>query len=468
MRFGLRSRFILLISAVLLCIFAVAAYLLFRNVDISQVNDLNRESKAFAALATKPVGDSYTIYKDSGTVRVKQEIQKFTDLDSNITGVQIIGLDGTALFPNSRKGNQVLSAAQVQSFEPAYTTDSSNLITRIVEPYSDDANQHPFSIVYTVSNKELAQNILRQEIDIFVFSVIGLIVSGFVVFELMSRFFVLPVEKMSRRALAISGGDYSQQIKATRNDEIGDLARSVNQMTESLKSDIQKLQELDKLKNEFIMITSHNLRTPLTIIRGNLDLLKSGSLDEPTMNMITAIEASARSLGGFAEDMLTIASIEDGAAVLTLKPTTLQNVLKGLEEEFQTAAKDRHVTLNWRVENPEQPLQASDIHLRGAVRNLLDNAIKFTHEGGSVTLSVRHLGSETIISVHDTGIGIAPEELPKLFTKFHRGTGTLEYNYEGTGIGLYAAKLIVDAHGGTIDVKSEQGKGSTFVVHLPD
>ncbi|HEY9714475.1 MAG TPA: HAMP domain-containing sensor histidine kinase, partial [Chroococcales cyanobacterium] len=456
------------ISAVLLCLFAAAAYLLVRNAIIGQVNDLNRESKAFAALATKPIGDAYTIYKDSGTLRVKLEVQKFTDLDTNISGVQIIGPDGSELFPQAGDQLSGINAETVSNFDPAYKVNSNNFITQAVQPYFNDANQHPFSIVYTVSDHELAQNILRQETDILIFSIIGLLVSGAVVFELISRFFVLPVERMSRTAMAIRAGDYSKQIKATRNDEIGDLARSVNQMAEHLEGDIQKLQDVDKLKNEFIMIASHNLRTPLTIINGNVDIMKMSELDASIRGMVEAIETSAQNLGAFAEDMLTIASIEAGGIVLTPKPTTVGRLFKGLDKEFETQATDRHVTISWNIENPDQPLNASEIHLRGALRNLIDNALKFTKENGRIGVTVHHGDHETVIAVSDTGIGIAQAELPKLFTKFHRGTSTLEYNYSGTGIGLYAAKLVVQAHGGTITADSTEGKGSTFTIHLPD
>jgi two-component system phosphate regulon sensor histidine kinase PhoR len=107
------------------------------------------------------------------------------------------------------------------------------------------------------------------------------------------------------------------------------------------------------------------------------------------------------------------------------------------------------------------------VHLRSAIYNLLDNALKFTAEQGQIELSLAHVADAIQIVTKDNGVGIAPEEINKLFTKFHRGTSTLNYNYEGTGIGLYLTKLIITEHGGTIAVQSELGKGSTFTITLP-
>jgi signal transduction histidine kinase len=105
--------------------------------------------------------------------------------------------------------------------------------------------------------------------------------------------------------------------------------------------------------------------------------------------------------------------------------------------------------------------------MRSALGNILDNAIKFNKEDGAVTVRASAADGALTFVVADTGIGIRPEEMPKLFTKFHRGTSTLNYDYEGAGIGLYLTKLIIDKHGGRIDVESQTGKGATFTVHLP-
>jgi signal transduction histidine kinase len=126
--------------------------------------------------------------------------------------------------------------------------------------------------------------------------------------------------------------------------------------------------------------------------------------------------------------------------------------------------------LGWQFTNsvPDSvKLDLSQANMRSALGNVIDNAIKFTKEGRSVHVSSKIEDGKLVFSVADTGIGIQPDEIPKLFTKFHRGTSTLTYDYEGAGVGLYLTKLIVGEHGGQITVNSEAGQGSTFIVYLP-
>jgi signal transduction histidine kinase len=281
-------------------------------------------------------------------------------------------------------------------------------------------------------------------------------------------FFVGPIERVSREASIISQGSYEQTVKVESHDEIGDLASSVNTMSQRLLADIAKLQEVDSLKNEFITITSHNLRTPLTIIKGNIDLLDPASLPPATSKIFTSITDSAARLESFAEDMLTIASIEANTQTLKLQDITITDlVTASLRETFSSAASKKGITLNWNVRDPAAVVSVSPVHIQSVIRNLLDNAIKFTDHGGQVDFKTALEDKALVIAVHDTGIGISADEQSKLFTKFHRGTNIMQYDYAGTGIGLYVTKLITEAQHGTVRVSSETGKGSTFTVTIP-
>jgi signal transduction histidine kinase len=149
-------------------------------------------------------------------------------------------------------------------------------------------------------------------------------------------------------------------------------------------------------------------------------------------------------------------------------PADAKQFIDTTVSEFELLATKKQ--LHWQFTNdvPETAkLNLSQSNMRSALGNLIDNAIKFTKEGGAVRVLADVQDGRLAFSVNDTGIGITPEEMPKLFTKFHRGTSTAQYDYEGAGIGLYLAKLIVTEHGGEVAVKSDPGKGTTFTVYLP-
>lgn len=466
-RGGLRLKFILLISSVLLAIFALTAYFLIRNVRTSLNNNINQESKAFASLATKPIGDTYSLYQDSGTERIRQEMDKFLDLDPNVSNITIVDIAGNTLFSRETSHAAKTDASTASSFEASYVANKQGEIIRVVQPYLNDNGQHGQAMIYDISTAGVEKDISRQELDVVIFAILGLLLSALATYEFINYFFLRPIQQVSQMSSVIAGGYYSQQIELKRKDEIGYLAQSVNRMAQSLKDDIAKLQESDKLKNEFIMITSHNLRTPLMIIEGNVTLLKDMQNDEQAKHVVNAIEVSARRLNIFSEQMLTIANIEGGERLTNFNDIKIGEITAPLVEEFQQLAAEKHLTFTTELLNQDSTIKANKIQLVGALRNLLDNALKFTAENGTVELQAKLDGDKARFKVRDNGIGIKAEEIPKLFTKFHRGTDVMTYNYEGTGIGLYVAKLIVEQHGGKLTAESLEGQGSTFTVELP-
>lgn len=466
MRLSLRLKFILLISGILLAIFVLLTFFLVRTTSNSLTSNLNQQSKAFASLATKPIGDSYELYKDSGTLRIDQEMSSFAALNTNVDNIVIHSTDGTQLFALRNDVPLVVTKDESASFDTSIKTHMNQQIIQITKPYIDDGGQHPFSITYHISIAELNSEIDRQVLFIFIFSVLGLLLSSIATYEFVNNMFLRPIKRVSQLSAVIASGYYSQEITLERSDEIGDLARSVNRMAQALKANIEQLQELDKLKNEFIMITSHNLRTPLTIIEGNLSLLHNKDLAEEVIKMLGDVENSARELNSFSEQMLTIASIEVGHGIGSFETIKLGDVLLPLEQEFAPLATNKGIDLIFDHSHDDLSFEGSVRQLKAALANILDNALKFTKEG-KVAVDAKSNGDRLSIAVSDTGIGINEDELPKIFTKFHRGTDTLQYNYEGTGIGLYAAKLIVEQHRGNISARSGKGKGSIFTIELP-
>ena len=466
-RFRLRARFILILVVLLVAMFTAILLVIVQANRHTLRTGLLNQSKSFAALATQPIGDNFVLYDDSGTIRIHQKIDSFTSLDNDISQVEVVDTNGKILFMDNPSPEIHVSQTAAAAVNPTYVYDKAGNLASIVMPYVESFGVHRYNIVYSVSYENVNRSVQQIVTLILALCIVVLLLSMIAWYVLINRLFLRPVAQISKDARLISQGELSRSIHVGRNDEIGDLAVAVNTMASSLKDDIAKLKEVDRLKNEFLMITSHNLRTPLTIIQGYVDEMKMAqSIEQIVREMLEPVVANVHRLQGFAEDVLAISTIEAGQDAIHLEPMAMQPVLERIAEEFESLARQKKVT--FQVETATDAWAALDKpRFRSALWNLLDNAAKFTNEGGTIGLKVTTHDGRLEMAVSDTGIGISQTELPKLFTKFHRGTDTLTYNYEGTGIGLYLAKLIAKQHGGDINVQSTHGKGSTFTVWLP-
>lgn len=256
-----------------------------------------------------------------------------------------------------------------------------------------------------------------------------------------------------------------KKLETQLREEKANVEHTVEIRTKELVAAQNKLKAADQLKTEFIMLTSHNLRTPLATAQGYVDLLTKDQVPANEQPYIDGLKGGLKRLGEFVEDLLTISSIEAGDQ-LALEEIPLGKVIEPLLLEATDEARLRNDTFIVALHSGEVKINGNINRLQGAIRNLLQNACKYT-ENGTVEFSTNRSEDRLLISISDTGIGIADTELPQLFTKFHRASDAFTSSYDGKGIGLYLTKLIIDEHGGKISVVSQLGKGSTFTVELP-
>ncbi len=465
---GIKAKFILLVIVLMTAVFAVVTFVLVnRNTSTLRTNLLN-ESKAFSSLATKPIGDTFVIYDDSGRIRILQQIEKFTELNSNIINVAVVGGDGKILFSQKSEFDTADVPAQAAAgIDPTYIYDESGRLNQVIYPYQEDFGLRRYSVVYWISNASIDVAIRRVVESLILLGIAGTALGALLIYIFVNRFLLNPLKDVSTEALSISRGALDHQIKLARKDEIADLAESINSMANSLKADIQKLQEIDSLKTEFLMIASHNLRTPISIMEGNLELLRTMKPGQDVSKFVGAVSAGASRLKDFANDMLTISQIEAGHYDGNMEALPINPFIETTASEFKPLAEQKGLKFGYRAGPSNAIVTFNASYLRPAIWNVLDNALKFTPEGGKINLDVICEQKQVIIKVTDSGEGIDPKELPLLFTKFHRGTTTLEYKYEGTGLGLYLTKLIIDQHKGTINIVSNLGKGTTVAISLP-
>lgn len=259
--------------------------------------------------------------------------------------------------------------------------------------------------------------------------------------------------------------EQSNQLQQQLQEEKASVERTVEVRTHELQEAQEQLKAEDRLKREFIALSSHNLSTPLAVMTGSLELIKTSDSPEQRAQLLATLENGIKRLGEFVNDMGTVATLESGGQ-LDMRPISIDEVLAPIIDETKAFSATKKLEFHANLMPGPITVNGNVPWLRSCIRNLLNNALKFTGQG-SITISTSVRNGELALSVSDTGIGINPTELPLLFTKFHRGTDTERYDYEGEGLGLYLTKLIVEQHGGRIEVQSTLGQGSTFTVYLP-
>lgn len=244
------------------------------------------------------------------------------------------------------------------------------------------------------------------------------------------------------------------------------VEHTVEVRTRELREAQEKLLEVDKMKTEFITIASHNLRTPLVTISGYADMLSDIGHDKSEQDMIASLQASSKRLTKLINDLLTISTIEAGEMKLEPKRLNVSELLADLTSGLQESNNVNNDRFRASIEVGDSVIMANPERLKAALDNILDNSFKFTKDG-EVDLSAKIEENNLVIIIQDNGTGIKEDELYTLFTPFHRGTDIIQYDYEGEGIGLHLAKIIIEQHGGKITVNSQLNVGTKVTVSLP-
>jgi signal transduction histidine kinase len=246
------------------------------------------------------------------------------------------------------------------------------------------------------------------------------------------------------------------------------LFREVQRHADELADALAQAQELDRLKSEFVQSVSHELRTPLALARGYAELLGAGELgelSEQQQNAADIIVRRVRMLSELVEDITLILVAE--ARPLTHEPIALDDLARAAVEDFRVTTEQNGIELYSEIAQDVAPAVGEGVYLRRVLDNLLQNAVKFTPEGNSITVRVWQASDSVFLQVSDTGIGIPPDKLESIFDRFFQVDGSSKRRYGGVGLGLALVKQVVETLGGDVTVESAVEKGSTFTVRLP-
>ncbi len=233
--------------------------------------------------------------------------------------------------------------------------------------------------------------------------------------------------------------------------------------------DVTELKRLEQIRKDFVANVSHELRTPLTAIKGYAETLRDGALHDPQQaaEFVQIIDRHADRLKALIDDLLDLSAIEQGTVHLEISPVSLLEVVEQAVGVVRTLADEKEQTIQIDIPAGTPNVLADRQRLSQVMIILLDNAVKFTPAAGKVGISARRLDDRLALSVRDTGIGIPKDEQERIFERFYRTDASRDRREGGTGLGLAIAKHLVQAMGGTIDVDSREGKGTTFRVVLP-
>ncbi len=295
-------------------------------------------------------------------------------------------------------------------------------------------------------------------------SLTGLLIVMLVLGHLLGRS-LQPIGQLAGAAVAIAEGDWSQRVISCGGQEVDQAAYAFNRMVDRLDEAFRTERQQHERMQHFIADAAHELRTPLTALNGFIELMRSGAVSSPANQerALTAMHDESQRMTRLVANLLQIARMDTNQS-LTLKPLDLGNLLQEMVPTLQAADQSKPVHL--QIEG-DAPMLGNPDALKQVVWNLVDNARRYSSTGCPVVVDCRAQGDGTQLSVIDQGVGIRDEEIPHLFDRFWRGDASRARASGGTGLGLSIVQGLVHSHGGTIEVHSKVGKGTTFVIFFP-
>lgn len=276
---------------------------------------------------------------------------------------------------------------------------------------------------------------------------------------IFSRHLSKPLSELAVAARKMASGDFDVKIQVPAGDEMEEVAHAFSFMQDSLKAN-------EEARHKLMADVAHELRTPLSVLRGNLESIQEGVI-EPTQEAIVSLHDEVLRLARIVEDLLHLGQMESGGFPLSLQLTGIEDVIMRVASVFAAETDARGIHLETNIEEALPKIQADPDRIAQVLVNLLANAVHHTPDGGRIFVSASCLDNSILVSVTDSGPGIAKEDLPHVFDRFYRTDRARDRATGGTGLGLAIAKGIITTHKGSIWAESEPGFGTTFTFSLP-
>ena len=409
------------------------------------------------------------------------------ELDALNTKLEIIGESAEAyLFFTDRQGNVLIASDPAKLTTDTVPLDICQRANAVADP--DARHYHAFSdlggalteksyiaAVETIDDQSLFSGWLflcssgaqltdfkRQFWSNFLMSACVMLLCASVLTRLLMRQLTDPLQKVTDAAQRFGGGDLSVRVEGVEGDgEVADLARTFNQMAENIQSN-------DNSRGQFMGNIAHELRTPMTTIKGFVDGILDGTIPPEMQNhYLQLVSEETGRLARLIQNMLDLSKLESGEYQVNARMFNIWETLTGVALAAEQRINDGMIELEGLTMDEKVLVYADPDLIHQVAYNLLDNAIKFTPAGGTIRFSVEKLGPEAEISIWNSGQGISPEALPYVFERFYKEDRSRGLHARGSGLGLNICKVLVNLSGGQIRVESQQGEWCRFVFTLP-
>jgi len=308
--------------------------------------------------------------------------------------------------------------------------------------------------------------ILRYGRNLLLISLVAAVVLGLIVIYLLTG----KLRRIRSAVEAFEQGEFDSQIAVNSNDELDQLASAFNRMAKTTQKNVEEIKRSDALRRELVANVSHDLRTPLSSIRGYVDtlLLKDNDLDPPTRrDHLTIIQRAVEKLTRLVGQLFELSKLDARQNQPQHEPFAINELVHDVVQKFEPLAAQRGINLSMGSPQRAVLIEGDVAMIERAVENLIDNALRYTPERGRVLVSAEQQDRFACVSISDDGPGIPADEAANIFDRFYRVDKSRSAASEGAGLGLAITRKIVEAHGGSVSVESEIGVGSTFTIKLP-
>jgi two-component system sensor histidine kinase BaeS len=300
---------------------------------------------------------------------------------------------------------------------------------------------------------------IQRNMWLLIYSAIGAVLLALVTAIFLSRSITRPIRELTQATNAVANGELGRQVKVRARDEIGSLSVAFNKMSSDLQRSV-------KMRKQMTADIAHELRTPLSIILGHTDAVHDGVIPASSKNFEIVREEAAR-LDHIVEDLRTLSLADAGELSLNLQKVSVENMIMEISEKYALQLRKKDLNLKTEVQAHLPGIKLDPDRINQVLKNVLDNAIRHTPRKGTITISAKKVEAGVELSVEDSGEGVKPEDLERIFDRLYRASQARERDAGGSGLGLAIAKSIVELHKGKITAEKADGKGLRIKIQIP-